>query len=174
MADKYIFQLRRGWKDDSTGRDDWAEYESRLDHMLPKAGELVLEYDNGIPRLKIGDGISEFSSLPYMSIDSFILSRAAPKTVTVTMLASNWEECVDADGNSLENSWCQVVLQGSEDITVNSKVDLQPSTNQLAIFHEKDLAFVAENEDGVVTVFCVGQRPTNNYTIQATVTEVVL
>lgn len=174
MGNKYIFQLRRGWKDDSVGRDDWAEYESQPDHVLPKAGELVLEYDNGIPRLKIGDGINEFSVLPYMSVDSFILSRAIPKTVTVTLLAANWTECVDDEGNAIGDSWCQVVLQGSEDITVNSKVDLQPSTNQLAIFHEKDLAFVAENEDGVVTVFCVGQRPTNDYTIQATVTEVIV
>ena len=55
-----------------------------------------------------------------------------------------------------------------------SKVDLQPSTEQLAIFHEKDLAFVTENEDGVVTVFCIGQKPANDYTIQITVTEVVV
>lgn len=170
---KYIFQLRRGWKDDASGRDDWAAYEATEGHTMPLEGELVLEYDNGIPRLKIGDGVNEFSSLPYMSVDSFIIAQTGTKTVTVTLLAANWSECTDDEGNTIEDSWCQVVLQGSEDITVNSKVDLQPSTNQLAIFHEKDLAFVAENEDGVVTVFCVGQKPTHDYTVQATVTEVV-
>ena len=43
---------------------------------------------------------------------------------------------------------------------------------QLAIFYNKDLTFVTENEDGVVTVYAIGQKPTNDYTIQATITEV--
>ena len=88
---KYIFQLRRGWKDDSIGRDDWATYEAKPDHMKPLEGELVLEYDNGIPRLKIGDGTSEFSALPYMSVDSFIL----PKSAYIKLKKNDWTQ--DAD-----------------------------------------------------------------------------
>lgn len=57
-------------------------------------------------------------------------------------------------------------------VTENSQVDLTPSVEHLAIFHEKDLAFVTENEDGVVTVYAIGQMPTNDYTIQVTITEV--
>ena len=163
MANKYVFQLRRGWKDDSTGRNDWAAYEAKENHIKPLEGELVLEYDNGVPRLKIGDGINEFSALPYMSVDSFIL----PKPISVTIYADKWEQASD-------DRWYQVVSVDNATITPNSKVDLQPSSEQLVIFHEKDLAFVAENEDGAVSVFCVGQVPTNNYTIQATVTEVIV
>ena len=96
-----------------------------------------------------------------------------PKTVSVTLLSDNWTQAIDDDGNIIENKWSQIVLQDSEDITEYSKVDLQPSANQLTIFHEKDLTFVAENEDGVVTVFCVGRAPINDYIIQATITEVV-
>ena len=171
---KYIFQLRRGIKDDALGRDDWANYETQTNRIKPLEGELVLEYDNGIPRLKIGNGKDDFSELPYISVDSFIFDKMAAKTVTVTLHADDWVESKDDEGNTLPTSWCQEVLQGSEMITANSKVDLQPSTNQLAIFHEKDLAFVAENDEGVVTVFCVGQKPTADYTIQSTVTEVIL
>lgn len=164
MANKYIFQLRRGWKqtdaDGNVIRDDWATYESQANHMLPLAGELVLEYDNGVPRLKIGDGINEFSALPYMSVDSFIL----PKPISVTIYADKWEQADDA-------RYYQVVTVDNAMITANSKIDLQPSPEQLTIFHKKDLAFVTENEDGVVSVFCVGQVPQNDYTIQATVTE---
>ena len=58
-------------------------------------------------------------------------------------------------------------------ITVNSQVDLTPSVDQLDIFHTKDIAFVTENEDGVVTVYCIGQKPVADYTIQATITEVI-
>jgi hypothetical protein len=59
-----------------------------------------------------------------------------------------------------------------EGVTENSQVDLTPSVEQLAIFHEKDLAFVTENYGGVVTVYAVGQKPENDYTIQVTITEV--
>lgn len=57
-------------------------------------------------------------------------------------------------------------------VTANSQVDLTPSIEQLAIFYEKDLAFVTENEDGVVTIYAIGQKPQNDYTIQVTITEV--
>ena len=58
--------------------------------------------------------------------------------------------------------------------TQYSKIDLQPSTEQLDIFYAKDLSFVAENEDGVITVSCVGHKPLNDYTIQITITEVIV
>jgi len=163
MANRYIFQLRRGWKDDASGRDDWSTYETQENHVKPLEGELVLEYDNGVPRLKIGDGINEFSALPYMSVDSFIL----PTPISVTLHADKWQQADD-------KRYYQVVTVDNALITPNSKVDLQPSSEQLTIFHEKDLAFVTENEDGVVSVFCVGQVPQNDYTIQATVMEVVI
>lgn len=57
-------------------------------------------------------------------------------------------------------------------VTENSQVDLTPSVTQLSAFWEKDLAFVTENVGGVVTVYAIGQKPTNDYTIQVTITEV--
>ena len=83
---------------------------------------------------------------------------------SITLYASQWEGDTSPYSQTVD-------VAGA---TQNSKIDLQPSTEQLAIFHEKDLAFVAENEDGVVTVFCVGQKPTNDYTMQITITEVVV
>ena len=156
---RYIQQLRRGLKDDT--RNDWATYEAKDDHVKPLEGELVLEYDYGVPRIKIGDGVREFSELPYMSIDSFVL----PTPLSVTLYADKWQQ--DAD-----NRYYQVVTVENGKITPNSKVDLQPSAEQITIFYKKDLAFVPENDDGVITVYCIGQTPTNDYTIQATVTEV--
>ena len=165
---KYVFQLRRGWKwnkNPATGEpsDDWAAYEDKPGHQKPLEGELVLEFDNGVPRLKIGDGIREFGELPYMSIDSFIL----PTATSITLYADKWEQAAD-------NRYYQVVTVNNATITPNSKIDLQPSSEQLAIFHEKDLAFVTENEDGIVSVYCVGQVPMNDYTIQTTITEVAI
>ena len=158
---KHIFQPRRGWKDDSTNRNDWAEYEANPDHVKPFEGEIVLEYDNGIPRLKIGDGVHEFSELPYMSVDSFVLPSPAS-----IRLSAEWIK--DSD-----DRYYQVVTVQNAVITPNSKVDLQISPEDLSIFRAKDLAFVAENEDGVVRIYCIGQVPQNEYTRQATITEVV-
>lgn len=81
---------------------------------------------------------------------------------SVTLLASAWV----GDGDA----YSQVVeIPG---VTAHTRVDLQLTLEQLAIFHDKDLAFVTENEDGVVTVSALGDKPTNDYTMQVTLTEV--
>ena len=149
---KFIVQLRRGSK------EEWATVGKDI---IPLDGELVLEDDNGMPRLKIGNGKNKYGELPYMSADSFVM----PKPISVTIYADKWAQASD-------NRWYQVVTVNNANITPRSKVDLQPNSEQLAIFHEKDLAFVTENEDGVVSVYCVGQVPANDYTMQAIITEV--
>lgn len=146
-------------------RDDWKEYSARSGHVNPLDSELVLEYEvypNGkkIPRLKIGDGVHEFADLEYMSVDSFIL----PTPAYVYLNSEDWEKASD-------DRYYQVVTVHNATITSTSKVDLQPDSAMLGVFHQKDLAFVAENEDGVVSVYCVGQVPKDSYTIQVTVTE---
>lgn len=81
---------------------------------------------------------------------------------SITLLASAWVS--DGDAHS------QVVnIPG---ITPCTKVDLLPTAAQLAEFHHKVLAFVAENEGGKVTVYAIGDRPQNDHTIQITTTEV--
>ena len=69
-----------------------------------------------------------------------------------------------------ESPYSQVVQ--IDGITERSQVTPTPSVEQLVIFHDKDIAFVAENEDGVVTMYVVGQKPTNDYTMQVTIREV--
>lgn len=92
------------------------------------------------------------------------LSKSNARIAYVDLFATNWV------GDS--NPYSQVVeIDG---VTENSQVDLTPSIEQLVIFYEKDLGFVTENEDGVVTVYAIGQRPENDYTIQVTITEVAI
>lgn len=88
---------------------------------------------------------------------------AIPRVVEIDLLAENWV------GDA--SPYSQVVT--IEGITEYSKVDLLPSVDQLAIFHNKDVAFVTENEDGVVTVYAIGEKPTNDYTMDVSITEVV-
>lgn len=92
-----------------------------------------------------------------------LTKKALVKTVTISLPSSSWDEIGD-------NQYSQIV--NIDGVTEYSKVDLQPALEQLAIFHEKDVTFVTENDGGIITVYCIGQKPTNDYTMQATITEV--
>lgn len=180
---QYISKMRRGVRyvddndmtllnpDGTPVRDDWAAYTAQENHLNPLESELVVEYEinpktgKRLPRLKIGDGESTFAELPYMSVDSFIL----PKTASVYLNPNAWELMFDDDGDR----YCQVVTVSNAVITPNSKVDLTPSSSQLDEFKDLGLVFVAENEDGVIKVCCLGKVPTNPYVINTVVTEVL-
>ena len=86
----------------------------------------------------------------------------ATKITSVMLSAAKWV------GNS--SPYSQVVtIPGA---TANSKIDLNPTVEQLGIFHDKDITFVVGNNNGIITVYCVGQKPTNDYGIQVSITEV--
>ena len=92
---------------------------------------------------------------------TYALSSVVPAS-SVTLLADRWV----SDGEA----YSQVVeVQG---VTSCSKVDLQPTPEQLAEFHHKVLGFVAENDYGIVTVYAIGDKPLSDHTIQITLTEV--
>lgn len=87
-----------------------------------------------------------------------------PKTTFVELAEFEWID----DGSLLY----QVVEIGG--ITVNSKVDLQPTAYQILDLQNNDIAFILENDDGVVTAYCLGGRPSKSYTMQALITEVTV
>lgn len=59
-----------------------------------------------------------------------------------------------------------------EGATKNSQVDLTPNLEQLLVFAEKDITFFTINRNGTVTVYAIGQKPVNDYTMQVTLTDV--
>lgn len=90
------------------------------------------------------------------------LSRSSARIANVNLFSANWV--------GEKSPYSQVVE--IEGVTEYSQVDLTPSVEQLVIFHEKDLGFVTENNDGIVTVYAIGQKPLDDYTMQVTITEV--
>ena len=100
----------------------------------------------------------EFNTLK----ENFYNLGISTKIVDVTLLASAWQ------GD--EDPYSQVVA--IDGVTPNTKVDLLPDVEQLAIFHDKDIAFVTENDNGTVTVYAIGDKPTKDYTMQAALKEV--
>lgn len=85
----------------------------------------------------------------------------------VELLSDKWVASENNDNLYLQ----KVSIDG---VTENSQIDLTPSVEQLVVFYEKDLTFVTENDGGVVTVYAIGQKPLNDYTIQVTITEVTV
>jgi hypothetical protein len=85
------------------------------------------------------------------------------KLTTISLPAADWK--------GGESPYSQVVEV--PEVSMNSMVNLQPSVEQLEIFHEKDIAFTTENVGGEVTVYAIGDKPTQDYEIQATIMEVV-
>ena len=94
-------------------------------------------------------------------IDSHI--SPAARISSVSLPASKW-----SGSGSL---YSQVVSIAG--VTENSQVNLAPSVEQMATFYEKDITFITENDGGVVTVYVIGQKPQNDYTIQADIVEVI-
>lgn len=102
--------------------------------------------------------------LKTLTVNGVTYEVASPVPVqNIILQASAWK------GSS--NLYSQVVSVSG--VTENSQVNLTPSVEQLAIFYEKDLTFVTENDGGVVTVYAIGQKPTNDYSIPASIVEVV-
>ena len=84
------------------------------------------------------------------------------RVVDISLPAASW--------TGSDKRWEQVVtIPGS---TANSEVNLTPSMDQLEVFYEKDLTFSTVNRSGVITVQVIGQKPQNDYVIQADVVEV--
>jgi hypothetical protein len=99
--------------------------------------------------------------LNYME-DGIVSAMRTSRVAEISLLAAKWQ------GDSIPYS--QVVE--IEGVTEYSQVDLTPGIDLLTVFYHKDLAFVTENVDGVVTVYAIGQKPENDYNVQVTITEV--
>lgn len=145
--------------------------------------------------ISFGDGNIIFDGAPihYKSVpatEGYVdeqiknISMATYSYVNILGGYTNWvlENVTDSSGKVIGSRYGQVVYDYNNNIfnvhnatiTPNSKVDLQITSEQMVVFYEKSLAFVAENDGGVVTVYCVGAIPQNNYTMQAIITEVVI
>jgi hypothetical protein len=96
--------------------------------------------------------------------NAYIKNMRKVRTVDVELLASAWVE------TEYSNMWAQEIkISGS---TKYTKVKLSPTIKQIAVFYGKHLAFDTETVDGVITAYAIGQKPMNDYIIQAEVTEV--
>ena len=85
-----------------------------------------------------------------------------PKLTTIAMPSSGWK------GSS--NPYYQVVVCNG--VNAHSKLDLQPTPTQIVELQDAEISLMATNDNGIVTVYAIGGKPTSNYTMDVLITEV--
>lgn len=156
---KYIVQHRRATKDVLSDKNT----------LIPLAGELLVELDeaNSLHRLKIGDGVHNYSELSYLMAGDEILTQALPNILHITLDVDKWE-VDDSFAEEIPSHVCycqEIALEGA---TINSRLDLQPDVDMLAEFQSLGVVFVTKNVDGAIFVCSLGNKPTKTYNMQAT------
>ena len=160
-----------------------------LSSFVPLQGEIVI-YDiddnYSYERIKIGDGVQNVNALPFASTNMVYVGPTEPtdpnikvwintaeegtgvvpvlpRVATITLAADSWS------GSSAPYS--QVVEIAT--VTSATKVELNPSVQQLLSLQSDDIALMAENDGtGVVTVYSFGGKPSSTMTMQCTLVEV--
>ena len=153
-------------------------------NFIPKKAEIIV-YDKDenydYPRFKIGDGETNVDSLPFTveKIVEEILNIAnisyKPRPYTITIYGESDDNTNDIWETVSDNVYRQNVTdQFNDNITEYSKIDMQPTPEQLSIFHSKDVAFTIVNEDGIAYLYAIGTKPLNDYeNVQVTIMEVL-
>jgi hypothetical protein len=90
-------------------------------------------------------------------------SGGALKMVSISAPAANWK--------GGESPFSQVV--NVDGVTVSSKVDVQLTVDQMKTFDGLIIAFQAVNNNGVITLFSYGNKPSTDIVLQATISEVL-
>ena len=165
---------------------NWA----KATNFTPLKGEIIVYTD--LRKIKIGDGVTKVGALGFAnSKDAETLTGASLSTIlnssdveipTSKAVLDALEKYIDdmfgmselslraSDWTGTESPYSQVVEVSG--VTANSKVDLNPTGEQLNSLATNRTILNTANDNGTVTVYAIGNKPTEDYTMQATITEV--
>lgn len=94
-------------------------------------------------------------------IDYNALANKPFKMTTVSLFADNWV--------GTNSPYSQVVTING--ITANSRIDIQPTIGQLVELQDAEITLMMSNDNGVTTAYALGTKPTTDYTMQVSITE---
>ena len=96
-----------------------------------------------------------------------VANKVAQTRATVTVYANKW-----TPDTNCKDRWYQVVTVNGAEITNKSEVNVFPSGDMLDEMYERLITVYAEQENGVVKVYCKGRTLLNTYTMKVSVSEV--
>lgn len=105
----------------------------------------------------------------YGNTINYSAQMAGPFGSSVTSKVSSLTVKADAWKNT-SSPYSQVVEMA--DVGANSKIDISLSVEQISALSERVLGFTAVNDGGEVTVYAFGDKPTEDYIFQVSITEV--
>ena len=85
-----------------------------------------------------------------------------PRIATITLKANSW--------SGSASPYSQPVTIAT--VTSATKVDLQPTVSQMTTLQQNDIALMAQNANGTVTVYAFGGKPSADMIMQVQLTEV--
>ena len=139
MDEQYIVQPRYG------AEDDLNAYTGIIYDR-----EFIIERSNdGYTRLKIGDGATPYVDLPYINI--------VVKHINIELPSVNWS------GDEAPYSQRFVI----PNVTANSKIDMQLTPKQLMWAVNTQTYFTIGNEDGVVVIYAIGNKPIEDFIVDS-------
>ena len=90
-------------------------------------------------------------------------SRTSAKVANILAPAADWKGAVSPFSQ-------EVQVAG---VSINSKVDISLSQDQMLELIDRNIVFVAANDGGIVTLYAMGDKPHIDLTFQATLMEVI-
>lgn len=122
-----------------------------------KQFKITVDDDYNVSATNTSDSVSKT-----LATTEYVDNKFNTKTASVTLAADSW--------TGTESPYSQeVTIDG---VTANSKVDLNPTGEQLNSLATNRTILNTANDNGTVTVYAVGNKPTEDYTMQVTITEV--
>lgn len=125
-------------------------------------GEIAIEdTGDGYKALIIGDGTHTYADLPKL-----YLREAKTHKISIKLPVDAW--------NGDESPYSQEVDIDEKILTSKSKIDLQPTTEQIAQLQNEGISLTTVNDNGerVIVYAICEKKPTVEYIIQATVVEI--
>ena len=147
MANKFIYQHRRG----TTER--W-----QTSDVVLRNGEIAIEdCGEGHRGILIGNGTDTYANLP-----KIYLHEVMTKTTIISLLAADWV-------GEVSPYYQQVSISNT---TEHSKIDLQPTPELLTYLQDEEITLTTSNDAGIIKVYALNNKPTQDMEIQATISEV--
>lgn len=126
--------------------------------------DVCLQADSKTDNMTLAVGRDSYGKL-YATMPTLAELGAAtiPRITSVTLLAANWI--------GTANPYSQVIEVPT--VTENTKVDLQPTAQQIVTLQNQEMQLMVENNAGVCTCYAIGGKPTSDMNMHVLLTEVV-
>ena len=135
------------------------------DTAIKKVQNDISALNTKIGNKSVAEQISEaIAELVKLNKIQEMIDAVKPKVTTITLKAASWI--------GYEAPYYQDVALNF--VTENSKIDIQPTGDQLSEWQSEGLAFSTLSQDGYVRVYVTDVKPADDISVQITVQEVVM